>query len=1497
MTQLFEHHLDFATLPRVRATNRSEELSREFSKLLEVALTPRRKASKLIFDLKKPGWISPVELVILACSIRALATRDVLCRILLPDEDNILFWTLHSYRFPQLLGFSAQTKPWHKRIEFDAPLQPTRKTASHAASRRVIPLTWIELETFGLSTKCTNLYREEPHFDTRYTQFLHEILTRHGFIAADSIDTFVRGILREIGWNAVLHSACGNPSGFAAFAGQVLDDGKALQFALSDSGCGVAATLREPYREARKAGRVPDYQVIYSCAETSAIVRYAFDAESTSRRDFPNQYDLFSDRGLALVAEIARESGTFNLVSSNALVRIDSTNEQAFQVIEQPYEILGTTIFGDLRGIPQEVRHDDPIPTTNLEKHLDSAVPLAFAVILERRCKHPLKMFRRLLARTRVMSYPSIIDFGFADPSARIVENAIALLIARTASGSVIVANNRSPSISPARIARQLAAHNASHDVTVRILQGSSKLKEIRLGAADYAQALRGSTSKRYTSKTISPSCMSSIQFRITSAYLQASFASTVPSKGFYRGEIHLLSGNTTDKYFSLVAHLEGSEDSEGRRWIEARDRLLKVARRYSTRERLKLIGFSASTRAILDSLEADNPDSLEAYCLLSYDAPSRRELEGVIFEGDEVLLFTDVLSTASLLSEIVSIARRIGATVVAIISLVDARANENPVWEDAFEPDISGVPLLTAGAFERKLLSSTENKFGCSTKKYWVDPVSAVPIPHHPFSPIDIEKVKATLNILSVTKAVEIGHFVSGLRHTSLRIDMRALLSARTEIAEMTRRELRTVRETENWSDEPFCPNIALVPAGIQRIDRLDIRTQQLIRPPSEIYADIVFELMPSRPRLIPVARSFEPGGQARCASVGHIAENENIRDLLIVDDGISSGSTLRSLVLQGVRSGARRILVFALLARTAPEELEQWMLTSEVSDESAGKRALVKLVTPLLLPVPFDSESSCAQCGTLAALATRGGGRDMGNTALNRIRADIRPSSTYRSGQSNTEYSDVWVRTHALSEVASRSVEGFELLRADLEAVLELPDVRVLERSAVIRLYLVEWRLLGRSRLRQVVRKIVRDIARKQLRSSEVSSEQFLDALSLIRALYPDEYFITLQEHTKRVVSTEEILDRCLLHIDSFATHSFDVKRDEIVHQLSEMLSEIGGTGGRVARQSEALAMLASTAKSKSLSDDPLSKLQLLKVALGGPAVRHDVTPVLVEITKLSPRRLSELREQGYFTPIADQIDEQVIPTFDREIFSLLTGFGQLISLVLQQLRRFGECQSSYFGEGGMEVITVKRDLEQIRDAFRNIAEGLQAESALSSAIGAAKRALHAVLLPDSILNQVLSALVEMSVADAIRTIAQLIEGLLPNGCVETDYLLHGDGLENAEKIRVFAPKFFILQFATLVKTNLEKHVIAKGGAQIRVRVLVSGGTFTLGSRQFVCIHVANTGPERSASVQPKFRSRRFNKELGLVDGQFVPAEGAPVGFSSSATLKLRAVTEAFI
>lgn len=1478
-------------LPRLQKI-RSDAIRGALSEIFVNAIAPLHRLegpnTAVHIDVSQCGWLTPAEIVTLACTIRSLAERNIECKLRLPEDNNSgLMWTLRSFRFTQALGSATGNETWHKYVRFENLRIQAEVPPSYSASQHILPISWIDKSTFGYSEETSNLFVEDPELNLAYIQFLGRMLQQHGFVAKDAIDDFIRGVLREIGWNAVLHSHQGKKWGFAAFGGQVFDDGSSLDFALSDSGCGFSANLLEPYRQARQCGKVPDYVRLYECSETNAAVRFAFDSGSTSRIAYPSEHDVFSDRGLKLVSEILQESGSLVVASSGTIVAIDSTTPKTFAVQEYSKEFRGTCVFGTLSSLmgksPRSTADRVDVEATNsLEKN--DFYPIA---ILIERCKsRTIDVAARILRLKRNRSKFSLLDFGYRDTSQRLVENGVAVFLEFVETELLTLINVRSNRVSSKRIIQALMERKVFINTVLRLISNDGKTRtlEISTSASD-SISLKNVELKSWKETSISKRELCNLNFQASTEFLKYAFPLLGENYGLYTGKIHLLSGNMTDSYFSMIAHISVNNGDWANRWNAAFGQLLNYALENTRIHVVKIIGFSASMRPILDSIDKAHPIRDSTYCLLSYDAPSRAELAEFISAEDEVILCTDVISTASLMKEVISLTRRIGATVISAIALVDARSPLTSTWSNIIEQEIEGVPLLLASSLDRSMVNSNSS----NDTHYWVDPVSAVPVPFLLESEIDVERILRTVKLLSDTDAVTIGHFVSGLRHTSVKVDVEKLLTERSLIGTWTETIVRSVLASDDWND--FTPQITLIPVGVNRIDKL-ARIDSFFRPANEIFAEIITTFFPTTPRKILVPRTFEPGGQVKCSSLEYISAREKLNDVIIVDDGISSGGTIRSLVFQAVKAGARRIMVFALLARTSPEELDQWHITREISDNATSGHALVTLVCPLHLPIPFSGHSDCAQCATLSSLGNRSKNDSFLADGWREIERDLIAPYSYIPSSDTNDYGPIWIFVNSLAEIASRSTTGFESLKNFLDDVLQNQESHRVQREAVIRLFLVEWRLLGRSRLRQVIRRTVKELALAQLASESTDDRRFIEALSLLRAMFPDDYFSAITLFVDRIIRSDQILDRVIFHLATFDYKDRELALNDAIKNLAIHLDNTHlDQNNRRSRQKH-LERLVSGTEDYKLNNDIVHTVQGLKNALSGFNVRHDVTGTLKEISKIRVERLDELLQSGYFSSIAKQLEKVALRVLKQDIYPLIDGVSELIGNQIENLGLSDVSQRAYFSdiESDSRAGNFSSDLDLIRAGCLNISAGIQKRSAFKVIINSTDQALRQVLNPDSALVRILDSLTKFTIAEVISILQNSLQGLNCKISVEThDNDIH-DKFGDQREINVLTSETDIYQFVALVKNNIQKHVLDKTATPKSINISISSTCYSLGTFAFVNIQISNNGPTFNGNSAPKWRTRQFNKNLELIGGRFIPAQATKKGAGSAASLRLR-------
>lgn len=1479
----------FENLPPNRNNLPGSNIHPRFWSAVKQALTFSAQVDEVELNLIKPGWLSVVEIVALACLARTIAESGTKCTLILPGKkQRSQTETLYSFGLPQILTSTPRIYPWQDRIVLTNSLPSEEASISRSEERSTLPILWLDLKSFAIKSPATNLYREEPQFDQRYQDFLYRVLKRSGFVSREATDDFVRGIIRELGWNAVIHSAQGLKWGFAAFAGQINREQNTLDFALVDLGCGISANLNGPYTQAVELGRIPSRWIPPTISEASAIVRYAFDRDATSRTEYPSQSDLFSEHGLALVSEIVRERGSLTLVSSRSAVSVTrQVPETEFVTLDDSEATIGTLIYGDLAGAFE--RETAVIPDISPFDRPTSGRYETFpaAVFLCRKPRDPLKAIRRLIHRAREQHGTILVDLGYLDRSARFVEQLVGLIFNSRIASEVVVINSLSSRISPTRIARTLSAQSTGFALRLHVVKDNGLVHSSSIEATPGNEQ----ESSRATAAQITLTQLAELQHNANSDFLTTGRQFLGPEFGFFRGNIHLLSGVIADAYFSLVAHNQSPDLSLDKRWKQSFNTLLELAATECSHATPVVLGFASSMRTILNSLPATHRCREKLHCLLSYDVPSRSELMVIVRPGDEVILCTDVISTASLVRELCAVIRRIGAFVTAIIALVDARDPALNSFRGRFDSGATEIPLFVASSMTRNILLSPDS----SEKDLWVDPVSAVPMPAEPELTIDPGKIARTVDLMGETRSFRIGHFVDGLRHTSVEIDVKRLLSERDTIKALTLSELKRIQLDHIW--DKFAPEVALVPAGVHRIDTLSPGTPHLDEeiPASEIYAGLVADLFETRPRIVLVPRSFEPGGQPKCAAIDYVSQTSQIADVLVVDDGISSGATIRSLMQHSLRAGAKRILIFTLLARTSPEELEQWRLIREIAGRSGASRASVGLINPLHLPIPFAGGIDCAQCATLKALGSRKWAIEQG---FDGIKADLEPSHTYLPSGEAFEFNNAWLRLHTLAESSSWSSQALEELRAQLSVLLNAKGPDRYQREAALRLFLVEWRLLGKSRLRQIIRPIVRNLALEQLSDQETDPRRLAEALSVVRSLFPEEYESAALASLDAILASSHSLERVIFHVESFAGNAAGGLPLRLIRKLIEAI-ELASHFPKGVRDTclVSLERIEEFSLGNSSDLDIGRRILELEACLNSSDIAHYVRGTLEEVTRIAPSRLEEIQRTGYFGPLAGQIETTVIPTLEKRLLTLLKGTDGLISDQLGELSLRDPVPNSFSMLGAYGTsYCISTAMEHLYNACIALHNGTQLQGALRTAQSQASDVVAFLFLDDSVLRKVLQSVTCLSIAEILSILESSISGVVPHENISSATLLDAsDPTSGFDGARVLASRNMILRFVALIKGNLDKHVFRKGYSSTDVRIRLSAGAFSEGGQHRMVFRVENTGPRVGAEMRPGWQSRQFNKLLKNVGGSFSAAGPGVDTFACMSTLVLNHLKDA--
>jgi adenine/guanine phosphoribosyltransferase-like PRPP-binding protein len=613
----------------------------------------------------------------------------------------------------------------------------------------------------------------------------------------------------------------------------------------------------------------------------------------------------------------------------------------------------------------------------------------------------------------------------------------------------------------------------------------------------------------------------------------------------------------------------------------------------------LILIGFSGAVRNVVSQLELNFPDrSVRTFTLLSYDLPTKEELSAQIQPDDEVILVTDVISSGALTKAVIGIIRSLGVEIVGLVSLVVGRyAEENPEL-DVFSYGSYSVPLVIGANISNQLRTGQQMSFG--EKEYWVDPVSLIPVESRVWGwdeTLD-HRIKFSIQVLTTGMYAKCGHVVDGSRHSSVFVELAQLIKSDEsgQVYRRVRDECMSRLDIAGWSG--FTPTVILYPSGISRMVRNDEGIGSFHSETGAArFLELLAKIWPGVPST-EIARTFDPGGEARCAADAPTGISL-ARDVVVADDGIWRGNTTRELIQVAARAGARRILVVTLLNRLSGKEAANLEAQKVLRDTNTGEDIEVCYCLPMLFPVPYTSASNSPYEVTRRRLADRAQAFPWLRRSARRILDDLAGHHPSDLPFMPEAYTRTWIETRVYAELATENeaLEALKELVGDAQSDEEI--------HALLNLFLHEWSLLGRGRMRHAVAPRILEKAMAVLGRENVDLSQAQVSLSLIRSVFPTEFLQALDLFLSRSprVSDIDFFERMLLHITtldvSIAASKSLANSIRAVCDSAELPSPENVDSSQLRRWRNALRSLRLLALSEGSKTETISRLPLPVVA----------------------------------------------------------------------------------------------------------------------------------------------------------------------------------------------------------------------------------------------------------------------------------------------------------
>ncbi len=1355
-----------------------------------------RKLSGVIVSFVGARFFEAWQLATVACIIRRLAEENIPVTIKWPGggkrEPTSIQKYLERLHFAQLFHSRIEIESWASRVSIDGRIAPPSYPPEPHETLRYVPLRWFTRKDFFLTGEDSD-WKERPLVSPSVESDFRSIVLQQGFADTETIDILNRTMFLELGWNSVLHSADQPGSGIGIFCAQIRHDPNkesVLHFSIVDAGLGIPGTLHSAHEKAVQDRAYFDQM---GKSLSSNIVRFALENYATSRPEFPSDIDRNASRGLALAAEVLIGRGSLTIRSGGGTVRVQGTSGTTLDFILDDaavdHPIPGTQVVGSLRAQIPNDRITDSLPTAF------QGIPLQLSLCCESdgRCPslssaNAAKQFVDSINSTERILF---FDLGYGDNNIRHLEYLCYNAIPRFSNTLLVFWNisvgwsqfghlrewlceNLAPSQPPPLFIRELG------DARVLGLSATSEgekfkweSKELQ-GYANSLRTLQESTPDNqfagFLPYPISADEYIPLAKKLNTFYLAAGFRQRKTESGFFTGEIHLLSTRKARRYFSISLNIAARGNSNLERWINggiAAVTSILEARPNTTKPPI-IIAFAGSMRHVLAHIPQRLATKVNAFTLLTYDIPGREEIGSYVTASDDVILLTDVITTGSLLSAVANAIADNNAHIIGVVSLV-GNANEDLRKPGSIQIGRDEVKYVQIATFPH---DEESNQLALADKEYWVDPVTLVPQLRKPWgwgTELD-PRVPKTMDLLVASDAVMCGHIIDGARHSSIFVNTRRLMDADNgEVIQQVKSVLKSrLKFRSGWNT--FAPELLLYPTGIRLIENVEIdgHKANMEGNPLAAYATAVnlfskgLSTIWGERELVfgEVPRAFDPGGGARCSDTIFFNEpmmaKSSFHDVIIADDGMWKGATATALIRVAIAQGAKRILIVPLLARMNSRDIEFWETIHSLQPESHEETAEVCFIFPFVLPVPFYTAQECPYEVTQLRLRDRDWCSEMVKELAENLHTSLNGRWPGDAPQHTPLYTETWLKLRSYSELATDNEAALEKLGTIIEK-LKFED----ELAALFDLFLHEWRLLGKARLRQTIAPIVKERARRTLKSGEASySQARIAAISLLRSQFLDDFMDSLEQVKEIAVRDLQLLSRVVLHIATLSPNHRTGR--ECISFLEFIQDHALSTARRSNLSDDHISLyvrLVSTSSALSLQRKITAEAervtpreaaaQAMKLISNNATLKHDVRPFISRIVERG-ESLVELSAETFALHAKDWKGHHA--SFIEEHFIKLLEALRPCLIQMSAESKLNTSHIHYLTGSRKDSLQIAEDIAQIQSSLDFLAQGRQTKLFFTFLCEAASRLLLHVLREDSTFMSLLKLQSHISVKEFI-------------------------------------------------------------------------------------------------------------------------------------------------
>lgn len=1079
-------------------------------------------AGNLNVSLSRVETATSASLATIACLVRTAAERDLRVRVDLPEDPHSFFsQRLQQSGFLSLFALNAaKAGAWRKRVMLHGP------TWQGAAWDDAVPLplTWVDNNLFSFGESSA----EHPIVSmlSRLGE-LQKRLARLG-ISQDTVELIFKTFLYELGGNAVRHAGDGVPCFGLVCAEQhrvrtiegSIDS--AFEFIAVDLGAGIPRTMR---RTARGDGRRD-----LSDAE---LLRIAVEKHSTGRLTFIDEEEKDAPRGLYLVRSTLRTHESVELASHTGSLRAEGAG--AISQSDKNFAIVGTIATARFRR-----RHR---ATTTLSSRSD-ALPFKSAVTLA----NPFHQLEWVNGEIQIFGADAIrdsdrivVDVGFTDEKPDHLQRILNSILRQLSwVRHILLTGVTNTQDAIADLLTRLDLANAStlavltRDGRLVLTASESPPKSwagyvVRVKSAEFALQMVSLDRRRIANVLPLPvGAVRRLLHLSNSAWLGTSFnrsasyeAASLQSHGLFTTGVRLRSNLEIGEYYSIKRAADANPFGALLRWGDTVRVLVDESIRELPRSQpVSIVGFAEGMRAVLDSVAQDIRKSVSVDVWQSSDAVPK-DLIAERYRGRIVILVTDIMLSGSLADDFVSKFAEVTGRKPSLLVLIAAK----PPW--------------LAGATDVRPLRQTLTIKGCDWAPKRIDEVGnathqssafgSVPVPIASAEQLD-DRVRMTAQLLASTRSASFSHSIHRRRHSFVEINVAKLLAADSEgIARAVARALvrrdsapEGTRDQEvNWSS--FSPVVIASP-------RTDSDTRRMVQlragvhgSGGEQFASFLSAVYPDVGKLeIRILESAPRGVRASMDISEEMRQTVYGGDVLWVDEGLVTGDALRASLDALLSLRPKRILAMPLVARMPLSRLRFWESLSELRELGSDRRVALRVVAPMVLPIPLYDPQDCPNERLLTLIQSRLDANPL-RTNLN-VRELVRSAyiDRHRSSSPVVEKA-LWYRS--LLEMAATVPEASSILQ-DAIAKGDATDLAVLRG-----VLLSDSRVLDEALVRQSLKGALVTSSLLCVRQSE-DLESVADALAFLRSADLRTFASALEALGDRVWNPL-LMPRVLLHI----------------------------------------------------------------------------------------------------------------------------------------------------------------------------------------------------------------------------------------------------------------------------------------------------------------------------------------------------------------------------